>query len=170
MSKSKFVHVKRIAVFSLILGSIAAAALAAPVTTNANGAYCVAASGALTVRSDGEIENATAASATAVCPVERPISPSATKISGRVFVLDRHPTQNLCCRVMSKNPSGAIVSSPQVCATNDNTTSFQILDLQEITDLTTFSQFFIQCTLPPTPSPLGALLHSRIQLYRTTQE
>ena len=158
MSKNKFVHVKCIAVFPLILGSAAAAVSAAPVTTNATAAYCVAASGTLTVRGDGEIENATAASATAVCPIERPISPTTTKISGRVFVLDRHPTLSLCCRVMSKNPSSGTVPSPQVCATNGNTTSFQILDLPD------------PVHAAPTPPPLGAGLHSRIQLYRNTQE
>lgn len=62
------------------VAGVAGAVIAAPVE-NAPGSACVAAgAGSLSVRTDGDIEN----------------------------VIDQHPTLNVCCRVASKNPSGAL--------------------------------------------------------------
>lgn len=150
---------------SMTLLSTAGAVWAAT-TTNSPGAYCVAASGGLSVRDDGEVENTSAATVTAVCSAERPISPATTtKVSGTVFVVDRSSTANVCCKIMSKNAGGAVVQSASVCSAG-NSTGHQKLELPQITDLCTYSQYFVQCTLPP----VSAGTASRIQLYRTTQE
>src|SRR5262245_59150794 len=110
-----------IALSMTMLASIAGAVWAAT-TTNSPGAYCVAASGTLSVRDDGEVETTGAATVTAVCPAERSIAPAtATKVSGTVFVVDRSATANVCCKIMSKNAGGAIVQSSSVCSTGSST-------------------------------------------------
>lgn len=154
-----------IAISLSLLGSIAGAVWAST-TTNAPGAYCVASTGSLSVRDDGEVENTTASTVIAVCPAERPIAPSTTtQVSGTAFVVDRHPTLNVCCRVVSKNAGGGIVQGTSFCSTGAST-AYQQLPLPQITDAATFSQYSVQCTVPPASG--GAA--SRIQLYRTTQD
>lgn len=154
-----------IALSMTLLASIAGAVWAAT-TTNSPGAYCVASSGTLSVRDDGEVENTTASAVTAVCPAERVISPTTiTKVSGTVFVVDRSSAADVCCKVVSKNAGGSLVQSTSVCSTGSST-AYQQLALPQITDAATFSQYSVQCTLPP----VNAGAASRIQLYRTTQE
>jgi hypothetical protein len=155
-----------IALSMTLLASIAGAVWAAT-TTNSPGAYCVASSGTLSVRDDGEVENTTASTVTVVCPAERPISPSATtKVSGTVFVVDRSSAGDVCCKIMSKNAGGSLVQNASPACSAGSSTAYQQLPLPQITDAATFSQYFVQCTLPP----VNAGAASRIQLYRTTQE
>jgi hypothetical protein len=138
----------------------------AATTTNTPGASCVAAgSGTLNVRSDGEAENATASTVTAVCPAERQAGADlTTKVSGQVFVVDQSTTANVCCKVVSKNAGGAVVQSATVCSAGSSS-GYQSLALPEITDPFSFSHFYVQCDVPP----VSAGLTSRIQMYRTTQ-
>lgn len=155
----------RILVPALLLSGLAGAVLAAT-TTNSPGSACVATAGSVNVRGDGEAENVTGSTITVVCPADRPIGGSpATKVSGTVFVIDQNPAGEVCCKVMSKNPSGAVVQSASVCSTGSSS-SYQNLALPEITDTFTFSHFFIQCTIPPA----SAGLTSRISTYRTAQQ
>jgi hypothetical protein len=155
----------------ILLAATATAMLAtggvlAATSTNAPGAACVAASGSLSARSDGEIENITGSIATAVCPAERPIGTGGTsKLSATVWVVDQSTAGNVCCKVVSKNTGGAVVQSVPVCSTGASTAS-QPLSLPQITDTFTFSHFFVQCDVPP----INAGSPSRIQMYRTTQE
>lgn len=139
----------------------------AATSTNQPGSQCVAASsGSLQVRSDGETENASASTVTAVCPVDRAIAPSlVTKVSGSIFVVDRSDTSNVCCKLISKNVGGTIVQSSSVCSTG-NSASYQTLAIPQITDTYSFGSFSVQCTVPP----VNAGAASRIQLYRTVQE
>ena len=154
-----------IALSLTLLGSIAGAVWAST-TTNSPGAYCVASTGSLSVRDDGEVENTTGSTVTAVCPAERAIAPSTvTQVSGTVFVVDRSSTANVCCRVVSRNASGSVVLGTEECSTGSST-SYQQLALPQITDTATFSQYFVRCTVPP----VSAGAASRIQLYRTTQD
>jgi len=157
----------RIAVSALLLSGLADTALADG-SLNTPGSACVATgTNSLFVRSDGEVENLTASIVTVVCPVDRPIGPGVTTtiLSGDVFVIDQHPTLNVCCRVMSKNPSGSLVPGTQDCSAATSA-SYQHLVLPAITDEPTFSQFFVQCTVPP----VSAGIPSRIQMVRNTQQ
>lgn len=139
----------------------------ASTTINTPGAACVATSGgSLNVRVDGEIENLGGATVTAVCPAERPIGTGGTTlVAGTVFVIDRNPSTNVCCRVVSKNAAGNLVQSAQVCSTGSATTT-QSLALPQISDPFSFSSYMVTCDVPAASA--GAA--SRIQMYRTTQD
>lgn len=153
------------AAFIATLVAVSAAALA-DTSTNSPGSACVAAgAGSLNARSDGEAENTSAQAVTAVCPADRPVGTGGTSnVSGTVFVVDQSTTGNVCCRIMSKNASDAVVQSAQVCSTG-NSASYQVLSLPQISDPFTYSHYFVQCTVPP----INGSLTSRIQMYRTTQ-
>jgi hypothetical protein len=132
-------------------------------TDNSPGALCVGTTGgSLTNTSDGEAQNLNGATVTAICPVERPISPTAaTVISGRAFVVDQSTTGDVCCRMVSKNPSGgAKIVSAFVC-TSGSSSSMQILDTPQITDTTTFSHFYIECSVPAAASAPSKILTYR---------
>ncbi len=135
--------------------------------TNAPGSACIAAGSAvLTARTDGQAENQGAAGLTAVCPVDRKQigSSLATVLSGRVWVVDQHSTQDVCCRVVTKNPNGAAKLGDLVCSTGESSND-QALSLPSVTDPYTFSHFWIQCSVPAME---GAA--SRILTVRSTQE
>ena len=88
-----------------------------------------------------------------------------TNFNGRVFVVDQNPTYDACCRVVSKNPGGAKINGAWQCSAGTSNT-YQILDLVSITDVYTFSAFYIECQLPASSN--GAA--SRIQMYRGIQQ
>jgi len=138
-----------------------------PVTTNTPGSACVASTGTLTARADGEAENLSASYVTAVCPVERPIGTgqTTTKVSGQVWVVDQNPSGNVCCMMVSQNANGATVMSSWSCSSGSSS-GYQILSLPQITDAYTYSHYFVRCSLPPSYSSQT----SRIQMYRTTQQ
>jgi hypothetical protein len=131
--------------------------------TSTSGARCAGINGgSLSGRTDGETENTSAAAVTAICPLER--DTSASTVSGDVFVLDQSAASNVCCHLVSKNPGSTRIDGSQVCSTG-NSASTQQLTLPSITDATTFSHFFVQCTVPA----INGTAASRIQVYRTTQ-
>lgn len=162
----KILSVRRAAITAALLCSVAGAVWAAT-SSNLPGASCVASgSGTLAARADGEAENLTASTVTAVCPVERPMGAElTTKLSATVFVVDRHASANVCCKAVSKNAGGAVVQSATVCSTGSSS-AYQSLSLAEVTDPYTFSHFYVQCDVPPIAS--GAA--SRIQLVRAAQQ
>jgi hypothetical protein len=149
----------------LIMGG-ATVALAAE-TANVPPSTCVAASGTLTVRTDGQVENQGASSVTAICPADRKIVNGSftTTFSARVWVVDQHSTQGVCCRAMSKNPSsGTVVTGTEICSSSESSRD-QSLTTPSITDAYTYRHFYVQCTLPPLE---GAA--SRLLTVRTTQQ
>jgi len=145
---------------------IGAASIAlADVTANTPGASCVAASGTLINGTAGESANLSASAATAVCPIDRSLGTTlSTKVSATVWVLDENTTQNVCCTLNSKNPGGALVSSPQVCSSGSSG-GYQSIPLAQITDPYTYSHFYISCSVPGTDSGLA----SKILTYRSVQ-
>lgn len=133
---------------------------------NMPGSMCVGTNAALTVTSNGNADNATASTVTAICPVERAMINGALALnfSGRVWVNDRNATSDVCCRVVGRTPNGGSeVLGTSVCSTG-NSTSDQSLDLPGITQGYTFASFYIRCTLPAVGSG-----NSRILTYRGTQ-
>ena len=156
----------------ILAGAFTALTFAAPasaeVSTNLPGMQCVATTSIpLNTTDNGEAENpSTTGFAQANCPVERPIAPTVTtKLSAKIFVVDRHPTNNVCCSVNSRNPSGAIVASALVCSTGSSA-SYQQLNIAQITDTATYSQFNVFCLVPPASGGNT----SRIQTYRPIVE
>lgn len=152
------------AVFLVCSASMAFAGVAYATTlTSTSGARCTGINGgSLSSRTDGETENNSAATVTAICPLER--NTSASTVSGDVFVLDQSTAANVCCHLVSKYPGATRIDGTQVCSTGSSTTRQQ-LTLPSITDAATFSDFFVQCTVPP----INGAAASRIQVYRTTQ-
>jgi len=71
----------------------------------------------------------------------------------------------VCCRAMSKNPSGSLIAGDLACSSGTSA-SYQHLVLPAISDGPTFSLFFVQCTVPP----VSGGIPSRIQMYRNTQQ
>jgi hypothetical protein len=155
---------------ALGLVSIAGAVLAGTVTNNAPGSSCVYAGGGgtLNVRTDGEIENtSTTAFAIAICPVDRPIGSgvTTTQLSGTVFAVDRSSSADVCCWVASKNPDGGSVSGTSTC-TSGSSSTYQQISLPGLTDNTTYSHFYVICSLPPA---VGTST-SRLQTIRSIQQ
>lgn len=151
----------------VLTGLLSASAGWAATTNNAPGAGCVATgTGGLTVRDDGEAENRTASTVTAICPAERPVGTDITKIlGGTVFVVDQNPTYDVCCRAVSKNPGGTKVIGSWQCSSGTSS-SYQILELATLNDPYSWSAFFVECQLPPSSNGL----FSRIQMYRVNQQ
>jgi hypothetical protein len=120
----------------------------------------------ISIRSDGQAENATASAITVVCPVERIVTPVvSTTLSGVVNVVDQHPTSDVCCQLVSLNgASGTRIQSSPVCSQGSSSAS-QSLNLGQIVDPYSYSHFFIQCDVPPAQTAST----SRIQSYQTTQ-
>ena len=134
---------------------------------NMPGSSCKARLGSVSVRSDGEIENASSTTwAYVICPVRRPVaSPSTSNsIAAKVFLVDRHPSSNAWCRVRSKNPSGTNLYGGAVF-TSGASSSYQSRDLPAVSDSYSWSHFFIECALPPVHN--GA--RSRLQTVRSVQ-
>ncbi len=156
---------KRIAL-SLLALTVGAGITLASTTTNTPGAVCVASSGSLINGASGESANFTNASATAVCAADRSIAPTlSTKVSAVVWVVDESTSANVCCTINSKNPSGTLISSPQVCSSG-STYASQTLTLAQITDGYTYSHYYVSCTVPA----LSGGLISKILGYRTVQD
>jgi hypothetical protein len=145
--------------------------LLADITHNVPGAVCVATSGSLVNSVDGHSANITTSSASAVCPIDRDIAPTlSTKVAATVWVLDENPSADVCCQLHSKNPGGAVVTSPAapagpVCSTGASST-YQTLALPQLTDTSTYSHYYITCTVPGTSSGTSSM----ILTYRAVEE
>jgi hypothetical protein len=158
---------KRLSVSLFALSTVGAAAVAfASTSANTPGASCVASTGSLFNAVTGEAANLTASTVTAVCPIDRVIAPTvSTKVSAVVWVRDQNPSLDVCCTLNSKNPSGNLVSSPQVCSSGSSS-SYQQLTLPQISDGYTYSHYYVQCSIPGTSG--GAF--SELLTYRSVQD
>jgi len=132
---------------------------------NQAGTYCrPVGNTTLDYGSDGEAFNAGAGAKQVVCPMQRPGGddgyPNVVDVP-RLFVLDRHATQDVCCQLQSKNPTGTHIETTTVCSSGA-TAEMQSLALPSLYDAFTWSQFSLNCTVPGS-APLG---FSGIQGYR----
>jgi hypothetical protein len=134
---------------------------------NAPGSMCVAAAGALTVNTAGQVENKGTVNATAICPTERKMinGALATNFSATVWVLDQHSVGNICCTVVSHQPNGVIKESATLACSSGSSASYQALSVPGITEPATFADWFVRCTVPLPESGKT----SRILTYRSTQ-
>lgn len=131
---------------------------------NAPGAMCVSATAGADARvqSDGQASNPSDLRATFVCPAERPGQGGWTReLSAKVFVRDRHPDQDVCCRVVSQNPAGRQVRGDTVCSRGSSPDQ-QTLNLPELRDASTWSHFFVRCAVPPVGDGASGVLTYRI--------
>ncbi|WNG47128.1 S1 family peptidase [Archangium minus] len=131
---------------------------------NQPGASCrTVQGGQLSYGSDGEAFNSGNTLSQLLCPIRRPGDGGFANVVDvpRLFVLDRHPTANVCCRLQSKNPSGQLITTTEVCSTGASSDP-QALVLPSVYDGTTWSQFNLVCSVPG----IAALGRSGIQSYR----
>lgn len=131
---------------------------------NQPGASCQSIQGGpLLYGSDGEAMNEGSGTGRILCPIQRPGDsgfPNVVDVP-RLFVLDRHPTQDVCCHLQSKNPSGKLITTTEVCSSGASS-GYQSLTLPSVYDNTTWSQFSLVCSVPGN----AALGLSGIQSYR----
>ena len=137
--------------------------------SNLPGSACIAAAGGkLVVQDDGAVVNKSSKTVTAICPIERPVGAGvvAKTIAGRIWVIDRHSTLNVCCAAVSKNPNGVIKVGTEVCSSGGQTSTSQSLDVPKVSDGFTFSHYFLRCTIPSISGDAA----SGILTYRGLQE
>ena len=135
---------------------------------NQAGTYCrPVGSGSVDYGSEGEALNATAGSVQVVCPMQRPGGddgyPNVVDVP-RLFVLDRHASQNVCCKLQSKNPTGTHIETTTVCSSGASA-DYQPLQVPSLYDPYSWSQFSLHCTVPGSAT-LGL---SGVQGYRSRQ-
>jgi hypothetical protein len=134
------------------------------------GATCKSASAAqITYGSDATARNNDAAALTMSCPARRPDKNGWTnRAFGHAFVIDRNPTDDVCCHVESKNPGGAVEVGGTDCSSGEDT-AMQVLrlDFPKMYDPYSWSHFHIDCTLPGVSS--GGIA-SRLITYRVGQQ
>lgn len=135
--------------------------------TNRPAAACKGVNGAtLEYQADGQALDTGGTYMTAVCPITRPVSPTFadTIAKTRVWVTDRSATDDVCCYVQSKNPTGSRVTSAAVCSSG-SLAGVQPLDLPTIRDTGSWSQASVVCSMPPVTAAGASGLHSyRAQL------
>ncbi len=127
---------------------------------NQAGGRCRPVTGATpTYTADGAVTGGPSG-AVMVCPVDRPISPTANFIRApHVWVVDRSTSSNVCCHLQSQGD--ASVTGDDVCSTGA-TTAVQSLTLPSIYDTHANDFVTVSCTLPAAQS--GA--ESSIEGYR----
>jgi hypothetical protein len=118
-------------------------------TTNTPASACIATGGKLTVGSGGEAVNNGTALLTAVCPVDRDVTPPATTtFSGTMWVVDQNSSADVCCTLHSRNPASGIDTAGQPGCTGGSSASVAAVSIPSITDTKTFSHVFLQCQVP----------------------
>jgi hypothetical protein len=113
------------------------------------------------------LTNTAYSTATVICPIHRAHDGSrfANFVSApKVFVRDLNSAYNVCCRLVSKNPGGKKIETPEVCSSGSSS-SFKSLETSAIYDNYSWSQFSLVCKLPA-KSSLGT---SAILGYRVEQ-
>ena len=144
----------------LVAASLGAAQVVSADQDNAPGAYCMGTNDTLTVNTAGHAYNNTTSEITAVCPIER--RELATKVKALVFVLDRHPDENVCCRLIARSPNGHTYQTAETCSSGSSS-SEKHFTTEELDYPWTYAQFFVKCTLPPKSGSDA----SRILTYRS---
>lgn len=137
---------------------------------NYPGAGCKAAGdAAVSYNSSAHLSNTTASAATVMCPARRIHTDEgwANTFSGVVWAVDRHPTEDVCCRLFARTPNGYTQQGSEVC-TSGNSSGDQKLDLDfpKVRMGYTFAYAAIRCSVPATSSGYA----SSVLTYRIGQQ
>lgn len=158
-------HAQCISLFAVLL---TAGGAVADTFENRPGAECRAVGGAYAeVDATGRLGNGEIDTIEFICPAQRVATDGRfeTRFSGRVFALDRHPDEDICCHVLSKNPGGALRTGEERCSDGAQAHR-QIIDLPEVVDPYTWSHFAIRCEVPG----IHAGNQSKVMTYRVISE
>ncbi|AUX45420.1 uncharacterized protein SOCE26_069110 [Sorangium cellulosum] len=122
---------------------------------------------AVTYSSRGAVVNTATASEEVVCPAGRYDTGDGLSnyVFGRVWVNDQSTTGNVCCHVITKNPTGTLREAPEECSSG---TGAQVimLDFPKMHDPFSWSHFDISCTLPASSGGASSSIHT----YRVQQQ
>jgi hypothetical protein len=116
-----------------------------------------------TYTSTAQAQNGTTSTVTLNCPSRRINDGGGfpTYVFGRAWVIDRHPTSDVCCHVETKNPGGASYVGGTVCSTGASTGAQTLLvDFPKVNDPYTYSHFQMVCSVPPTSAGAASALHT----------
>jgi hypothetical protein len=137
---------------------------------NYPGASCKATGGAVvSYNTAANVSNNAAASASVLCPTRRiQANGSFTNhLMGQAFVLDQHPTEDVCCQLFARTPSGNIATGADVCSTGSSGSMQTLkLDFPKVRMDYTFAHFALKCTLPAASSGKA----SSVLTYRIGQQ
>jgi hypothetical protein len=137
---------------------------------NYPGAACKAAGGAaLSYTTGANISNPTASSASVLCPTRRVQDGIhfTNRLLGTAYVVDQHPTENVCCQLFARTPNGVAATGANVCSTGNSSAMQQLkLDLPKVRMDYTFAHFALQCSLPAASSGNA----SSVLTYRIAQQ
>lgn len=132
---------------------------------NYPGAACSGVGGAKPLYTSRAIaQNNTAAGISLLCPARRHRNEAgawSSYVFGVAWVVDRHPTENVCCQIRTKNPAGAGVAGVEVC-TAGSSSSYQTLTVSypKVNDPYTFSHYYMSCSVPPVNGSAASSVHT----------
>ncbi len=136
---------------------------------NYPGALCKGAYAQLAYNTYAHVQNPWTVSRWAVCPAKRVHLNGlfSTYFFGFAWVKDRHPDQDVCCRVRTRNPGGAIRDGVESCS-EASSAGYQMLrlDFPKVNDPYTWSHVEVLCKLPPVHNNI----RSEILTYRVGQD
>jgi hypothetical protein len=134
------------------------------------GAACkVTGTAAISYNTAAHISNLATAPATVLCPTRRIQDNGyfANRLMGQAFVVDQHPTADVCCKIFARTPAGSYASGDTVCSTGSSTSSQRLLlDYPKVRMDYTFAHFALSCTLPAASSGKA----SSVITYRIGQQ
>jgi IgA peptidase M64 len=137
---------------------------------NYPGAACKATGTAsVSYNTSANVSNLAVASATVLCPTRRVQENGSftNHLMGQAFVVDQHPTENVCCQLFARTPAGNVSTGATVCSegSSGSTQSLQ-LDFPKVRMDYTFAHFALTCSLPAASSGKA----SSVLTYRIGQQ
>ena len=135
---------------------------------NIAGAMCNGVGTTLTYTTAAAAGNNATSAKWAVCPFRRINDGSWTnRFFGRAWVKDRSSSEDVCCRVRTRNPGGATKDGPSVCSSGNSSTPQDLyLDFPKVYDNYTWSHVEVLCKLPAK----SGSTRSEVLTYRVGQQ
>ncbi len=137
---------------------------------NYPGAACKAAgTAAVSYNTAANVSNPAAALATVLCPTRRVQDNGVftNHLMGQAFVVDQHPTENVCCQLFARTPGGEVSTGANVCSTGSSSSMQSLkLDFPKVRMDYTFAHFALKCSLPAASSGVA----SSVLTYRIGQQ
>lgn len=109
--------------------------------------FCKVDSGSVVVIA-GAVSNTSASAATIHCPIVRDqIDNVVNQVD--LTVADRHPTQNICCHLMSRSDTNVTETTQSSCETDTGVSTLTLLSGSASFDPPDRASLMLICTIPP---------------------
>ncbi|WP_187345320.1 M64 family metallopeptidase [Cystobacter ferrugineus] len=116
------------------------------------GAACKATgTAAVSYTSAAHLTNPAATPATVLCPTRRVQENGrfTNHLIGQAFVVDQHPTEDVCCQLFARTPAGNVAMGANVCSTGSSGAYQRLfLDFPKVHMNYTFAHFALTCSIP----------------------